>query len=220
MKKYIFMSLLVTALCLTLTCARAAVRDDGPTDLIDWTVRFVHVSQMNLEEENAITGADAQPAFRLPASLRFIEDEAFEGTAIVSIDLPETVESIGENAFANIPTLRSVKIPENTKKIARTSFAGSSNVMITGTPGSYARTYARENGLPFSPVTVVYAGTGSVQVSEAESVHRTRIDTDTNDAAEGNDAAPQWRPAEESKTEQYDQCIAHSIVGRAPPAFA
>ena len=46
MKKYIFMSLLVTALCLTLTCARAAVRDDGPTDLIDWTVRSVHVSHV------------------------------------------------------------------------------------------------------------------------------------------------------------------------------
>ena len=56
--------------------------------------------------------ADATPTFNLPASLQIIEAEAFEGTAIVTVDLPETVETIGERAFANIPTLRQITIPQ------------------------------------------------------------------------------------------------------------
>ena len=64
----------------------------------------------------------APPIFQLPVSLRVIEDEAFEGTAIVSAALPDSVESIGERAFANISALRSVKIPNATKEIAKSAF--------------------------------------------------------------------------------------------------
>ena len=221
MKKYIFMGLLVTALCLALTCAHASVRNDGPADLVDWAaLRSVHADTGSLTEDDPLANAEAAPMFKLPAFLQFIEDEAFEGTAIISVELPDTVESVGESAFANIPTLLSVKIPANTEKIARTAFAGSTHVVITGAPGSYARTYARENSLPFEPITAIYAGTGSILVPVAESAQRTGTDTVITGTAEGDDISPQWRPAEEIKTEQFEQCIAHSVVGRAPPAWA
>ena len=173
------------------------------------------------------TGAGAEslePAdtvtFKLPASLQVIEDEAFEGTAIVSIDLPETVESIGERAFADIPTLLSVKIPEKTKEIARTAFSGSNNVTITAAPNSYARTWAKDNGIPFSPIVVMHAGTGNPQVSTGLAAGQTRIDIEISGAAVDREKMPHWRPIDEIKAEQYDQYIANCILGRAPPACA
>ena len=78
----------------------------------------------DLSDPNAI------PIFNLPESLEIIEDEAFEGTAIVRIELPEMVSIIGERAFANISTLRSIRIPLATQSIAASAFAGSSQITI------------------------------------------------------------------------------------------
>ena len=77
----------------------------------------------------------ATTTFKLPASLKAIQDEAFEGTALVTVDLSGTsVEKIGERAFANIPTLIGIRVPEKTRFIAKTAFAGSDHVTLTGAP--------------------------------------------------------------------------------------
>ena len=177
---------------------------------------FVPDTEAGTEQTSTVSSA----GFNLPASLQVIEDEAFEGTAIVSVDLPETVESIGERAFADIPTLRSVRIPEMTKEIARTAFSGSSNVTITAAPNSYARTWARENGIPLAPIMAIYAGTGGIQISAGAYFGRTRTDIDVISKADEEDASSHWRPIEEIQADQYDQCIANCILGRAPPACA
>ena len=70
------MLLAMLALLMAFTCAQAEEKEDAPIQ------------------------------FRFPASLQIIEEEAFEGTSIVIVDLPESVEEIGDRAFAEIETLK------------------------------------------------------------------------------------------------------------------
>lgn len=168
------------------------------------------------EEANAIAGSN----FKLPASLQYIDDEAFEGTALVNVEIPENVEYIGERAFSDIPTLRKVNIPEKTTTIARSAFAGSNRVTITGAPGSYARKYARENGIPFAPLTVMYANAGAgggISLNQARSSDEV---TDTEENNGQNDNEPAGRIAGEIKANITENGAAYHITGRAPPANA
>ena len=161
-------------------------------------------------------------SFILPSGLKIIEAEAFEGTAIRSVALPARVEVIGDRAFANIPTLRGIHIPEKTRIIARSAFSGSDQVTITGVPGSYARRFARENGIPFAPTRTVYAGIGAPQLAVNAAARPSRMDADDAHAAENGKIRKdtQWRPIGEIKADQNDQLITNHISGRAPPACA
>ena len=223
-KKLFVLLFVLTASLMAFTTASAATSADSSE--YDTTPKNIPCSIFNEPEqiirirtEHVNLDFLTAPTFKLPAGLQIIEDEAFEGTAIVSIDLPETVESIGEQAFANITTLRKVNIPEKTKKIARTAFAGSNNVTITGAPGSYARTWARENGIPFTSTIVVYAGTDGVQIFANYSYQNFDIDLN-NEIADENERNHQWRPIGEIKAEQYDEFKTNHILSRAPPAKA
>lgn len=168
------------------------------------------------EEADVITGS----TFKLPDSLQYIDDEAFAGTALVSVDIPENVEYIGERAFSDIPTLRKVNIPEKTTYIAGSAFAGSNRVTITGAPGSYARKYARENGIPFAPLTVMYANAGA---GSGISLNQARTSDEVTDAEEDdgqNDNEPADRIAGEIKANITENGVAYHITGRAPPVNA
>ncbi len=170
------------------------------------------------QEEGAreITGT----IFKLPASLQYIDDEAFEGTALVNVEIPENVEYIGERAFSDIPTLRKVIIPEKTTTIAKSAFAGSSRVTITGAPGSYARKYARENGIPFAPLSVICA---NVEAGNGISLNQIRISDEVLDAEENDeqsDHQPAGRIAGKIKANITQNCAAYHITSRAPPVNA
>ena len=237
-ERLVFILLMTIVLLLALTCVHAATIDDTAYD--SWNARLigkhlqidgVDLTEFIIDEEYTAAAlktsggyhdpdTDSSPGFVLPASLRFIDDEAFAGTAIVRVEIPESVESIGEKAFGDIPTLTSVKIPEHTRHIARMAFAGSDHVTVTGTPNSYARTWARENGIPFTPITVVYAGTGTLQVSAGASSKQEQTDTETICLTDRMKDHLQWRSLDEIMTDRYDVCIAHHISGRAPPACA
>lgn len=51
-----------------------------------------------------------------------IESDAFRHTALKDITLPNSLTTIGESAFADIPTLKSVVIPESVTSIAHNAF--------------------------------------------------------------------------------------------------
>ena len=204
MKKLIIMFILAIMLSLALTCANAAIEND----VLD---HAGHIADIQADHPASA------PVFKLPASLKIIEDEAFEGTAIVSVDLPESVESIGDRAFAGIPGLRVVKIPEKTTYIAATAFAGSNHVMITGVPGSYARTWARENGVPFAPVTYITANGQTVQTGSYQEFESIGFSMESAD--EGDQNATAGKTVREISDERYEEGIAYHIQGRAPPAF-
>lgn len=177
------------------------------------------ITRRKIESEQ-ITDAVTDFMFKLPASLQSIEDEAFEGTAMIAVDIPETVERIGERAFSNIATLRKVRIPEKTTFIAKTAFDGSNRVTITGAPGSYARKYARENGIPFAPLTVMYANAdagGGIGLSGSRTSSET---TDAEGQDKQNENRPTGRTAGEIKVQTNLDGVAYHITGRAPPADA
>ncbi len=152
--------------------------------------------------------------FVLPESVEIIEEEAFEGTAIITIELPDTVKTIGDRAFANISTLRSIRIPLATKAIASTAFAGSNNVTINAVPNSYARKFARAQGLPFSPVASFCAtNQGTVSFSSAEG---TQFDFITVTCEEYKPER-KYRQLEEINVVGTLDIIFSEIQGRGPP---
>jgi len=160
--------------------------------------------------------------FKFPASIKIIQDEAFEGTALGLADLSETsVEEIGERAFANIPTLVGIKIPDKTRFIAKTAFSGSNHVTLTGTPKGYTRTWAKENGLPFIPVATVTANIRTVQSAS--------ITARRSESLEGNlpifhEETDEHKPAKQIigdiKDNRCQEGVAYHIQGRAPPGYA
>ncbi|MBR2824438.1 MAG: leucine-rich repeat protein [Clostridia bacterium] len=222
-KKLLFLAALL-ALLLAFTCAHAAEAPDASSlsDLLQ-TVSFRDIPEVLKTavlrgSTNASPDATSSPTANLPASLRIIEAEAFEGTMLVKVDLPESVETIGDRAFANIPTLRVLKIPVKATSLGEGITAGSRNAAITAAPGSMARAYARDHGIPYAPVAAFSA---SAQVSPVAASNPRPAETLAfSEAHTQQQLKPTVRPAGEIKDDRYEEGIAYHILGRAPPACA
>ena len=152
---------------------------------------------------------------KLPTSIELIEDEAFEGTALIKIELPDKTLSIGEQAFANIQSLQEIKIPFTTKQIASTAFNGSNKATIIAPVNSYARAFARKHGLPFYPI-VMFCATGQGTTIPILSVNRS---TEVKETENKTNFSPetQWRRIDELTTFRTEELIANHVQGRAPP---
>lgn len=101
----------------------------------------------------SFASADAEPekkTFELPSSLERIEDEAFEGTAIEIIILPDGFLYIGENAFRDVWSLKDVYIPDSVVYIADSALMDADSYTIHGEKGSCAEDWAREHNVPFA----------------------------------------------------------------------
>ncbi|MBQ2788862.1 MAG: leucine-rich repeat protein [Thermoguttaceae bacterium] len=74
-----------------------------------------------------------------------IGDSAFERCfSLLSVTLPESLQTIGNLAFFGCSSLCSVSLPGDD------AFAdSSSDLTLRGAAGSYAEKYARENGIRF-----------------------------------------------------------------------
>ena len=96
-----------------------------------------------------ISTGNAENITKLPASLVIIENEAFMNTPFSYVELPETVTTIGSKAFANCSVLSYIYIPESTRSIASDAFLNDANLVILGKAGSYAETFANNNGFVF-----------------------------------------------------------------------
>ena len=153
--------------------------------------------------------------FRFPASLQIIEEEAFEGTSLVIVDLPESVEEIGDRAFAEIETLKVLKIPQSAKTIGEDILAGSNRAVISAPMNSFARTWARANGIPFAPVATMTASSGTVQWSRTTN-NRPNPVLQNDDSTEKHEI-PTARAAGDIKTDTYKEGFAWHVQGRAPP---
>lgn len=159
-------------------------------------------------------------AFKLPSSLQIIEDEAFAGTALTQVDLPDTLQSIGERAFADIPTLRTIVIPGKTTQIAKGAFEGSDHVLLIGEFNSSAREYARENGIPFSPFTAMYAHADSAQSTASAASRRNDTESAAVDTDGESEQSNQWRTIGEPIAIRQNQFHGSRHSGRAPPIVA
>ncbi len=97
---------------------------------------------------------EPETASTLPSSLLVIDDEAFEGTALQNIQLPNSVKEIGDRAFAGNTGLSAVRLPEDPGFIGEDVFAGSENVSVTAFAGSKSMDWALRSGYPIRVMTV------------------------------------------------------------------
>ena len=74
----------------------------------------------------------------------------YECPALQSVAIPYRVKTISEYAFANCTNLTEATIPQSVTEIAKTAFSYPQKMTIYGVAGSYAETFANENGFKFA----------------------------------------------------------------------
>lgn len=88
------------------------------------------------------------------------------------INLPYQTKSIGDYAFSNCVMLTDILIPRNTISISNNAFSYPSKMTVTGIKGTYAETYANENGMKFVNkevnATEVTLSTNSIQLNKGD----------------------------------------------------
>jgi hypothetical protein len=85
-----------------------------------------------------------------PDSVSFIGENAFDFcSALTSVTLPSTLESLSSYTFDVCSSLKEIMIPESVTSIGWNVFLGTALKIIYGVTGSYAETYANENGYEF-----------------------------------------------------------------------
>ena len=84
----------------------------------------------------------------LESGITVIPDSAFYDSRIESIELPESVTEIGDEAFDFCYDLTAIYIPKTVNKIGERNFTYS-DLTIYGVSGSYAEKYAKENSIKF-----------------------------------------------------------------------
>ena len=97
--------------------------------------------------ESVVSKSEYQ--FLLPCELIAIEEEAFAGTSVNNVILPDGFLYIGENAFAGNLELRDVYIPLTTEYIADTAFPGNTDMIVHGVEGSYAQEWSEKHQVLF-----------------------------------------------------------------------
>ena len=65
------------------------------------------------------------------------------------VEIPEGVTEIGDEVFCNYSDLRNIFLPRSLVKIGDDVFRKYKKLTIHAPAGSYAETYAKENGLRF-----------------------------------------------------------------------
>lgn len=92
----------------------------------------------------------AESTLELPAQLQEIKSEAFAGIPYVTeIIVPDETESIGSRAFAD-SGLKIIYLPENITYIADDAFEGCTNVVAIVSDDSYAQKWCSEHGISYA----------------------------------------------------------------------
>ena len=77
-----------------------------------------------------------------------IEDNAFRGSPVTSILVPDTVTAIGWFAFAHCPGLTAVTLPPSVESIGYGAFDGCPRLTLICPADSYAAQYAKSFAIP------------------------------------------------------------------------
>ena len=123
------------------------VEQDGSLMALESGTAVITAAEQMKNKTSSCLVTVYKPDFVLPADLTVIEESAFEGIDARTVYIPDNCISIGAYAFRN-SSVEQIRIPANCE-IGDEVFAGCKNVTVLGIPGSYAETYAQENGLGF-----------------------------------------------------------------------
>jgi hypothetical protein len=89
-------------------------------------------------------------AYNIPNSVNSIKESAFAGCFnLTNINIPDSVTSIGNGAFEDCSSLTSIYIPDSVVDIGYEAFRNCPSLTIYGDAGSYVENYARRNEIPF-----------------------------------------------------------------------
>ena len=87
---------------------------------------------------------------KLPASIDEIPVNAFSVcSSLERVEIPEGVTDLKEKAFSNCTALKEIVLPASVTFIGTDVFKNCENLTIIGQAGSYAETYAQQNGFAF-----------------------------------------------------------------------
>lgn len=150
-----------------------AVRLNGgnitvPSSVGGFTVETVFVNKLNIE------------SITIPDTVKILGNEAFLDCAYlteVKLGANSQLEEIGRDTFKNCTSLKEITIPKSVTTIDPTAFDGSALTNINGTAGSYAETFAKENGYTFN------GGSDSAAATTA-------AETDAPETSANTEAAP------------------------------
>lgn len=104
----------------------------------------------------------------LSQNLKTIGAEAFEGTEITSVTLPEGIVSLGKRAFAECSKLTTVNLPDSLQSIGQDCFEGCSNLNIldlSSVPDTFVERETKLDDRGVVPPVLVRATGGKVSGS-------------------------------------------------------
>ena len=90
------------------------------------------------------------PDFILPAGVKTIEVNAFEGAAMKIVYVPDTCRTIGADAFKDCTELVKIRLPKNCS-IHATAFTGCTGLAVYAPAGGTVENWCKANGVPFVP---------------------------------------------------------------------
>ena len=110
-------------------------------------------SSVNIVDDMAFAFHSELKSVIIPQSVTSIGTYAFAMCqSLTDVVLPEGITSIGEGAFYNCTSLKHVTIPSSVTSIGNGAFTsdnGNLSITVYGTAGSYAETWAKNNGYTF-----------------------------------------------------------------------
>ena len=110
-------------------------------------------SSVNIVDDMAFAFHSELKSVIIPQSVTSIGTYTFAMCqSLTDIVLPEGITSIGEGAFYNCTSLKHVTIPSSVTSIGNGAFTddnGNLSITVYGTAGSYAETWAKNNGYTF-----------------------------------------------------------------------
>ena len=131
----------------------ASRKRDGLTDCLEKLGVLVKEDSLKTQTilDANLLKAPEDPDFILPNGLKCIEGNSFVGCACRYVWVGDAMAEIQSGAFADCRELRYVRLPSNALTVAGDAFPDDADLVIIGTPGSEADTYANEHGFGFIP---------------------------------------------------------------------
>ena len=132
---------------------RVTYVNNGSTKSVDLTQGTgVHTNEYSFDMPDADVTVAASfvpvfgtPDFTLPAGLKSIEANAFEGAAMTVAVIPNGCESIGAYAFKDCTKLTQIFIPASVTSIDPSAFSNCGQVYVYGASPSAAKTFCDGN---------------------------------------------------------------------------